>query len=42
MIDTFRHIGQTALALMLVLAEHVMLFFKYWLHNSIPRIPASV
>lgn len=35
-------LGDTALALILFGLEHVVLFFKYWLHLSIPKIPASV
>lgn len=36
------HLGQGPLLLLLFAFEHLILFFKYWLHVSIPKIPPSV
>lgn len=34
--------GDVGIALVLFAFEHVILLFKYWLHTTIPQVPASV
>ena len=38
----FPNLSDMGLAVGLFALEHCMLFFKYWLHTAIPRIPESV
>lgn len=37
-----RELGPAGIVLLLMLLEHVVLFFKYWLHVSVPRVPLAV
>ena len=38
----FGAFGAVGLAVGLFSLEHVLLFFKYWLHSSIPRVPLCI
>ena len=44
--DVLKHylqaIGAVGIAVLLFIAEHAVLLFKYWLHTSVPRIPLSI
>lgn len=35
-------LGSVGVAVLLFVFEHAMLFFKYWLYTSIPKVPSSV
>jgi hypothetical protein len=40
--DGLKSLGAVGIAVLLFVFEHIMLFFKYWLYTSLPRVPAAV
>lgn len=40
--ENLQVLGSVGIAVLLFVFEHVMLFFKYWLYTSVPRVPARI